>query len=57
MAEYEYLRGDPVGTLQQIWAEIDTALDLGMATSPTTINVLLEGLKAKCELGLADAQD
>jgi hypothetical protein len=54
-AQYGYLRGDPAGTLQQVWAEIDTALDLDMVTSPTTARVLLEGLKAKCELGLAPA--
>lgn len=50
-SEYGYLRGDPRGALEQVWGEINTALDLAMVP-PGTATVLLEGLKLKCELGL-----
>ena len=53
--EYAYLRGDPVGALQQIRGELRTALDLGMVNeSPRVATVLLEGLLEKAELGLSD---
>jgi hypothetical protein len=57
-AEYEYLRGDRVGALEQVSAEIRTALSLNAEEQhpalkwPRSVVVLLEGLEVKCELGL-----
>ena len=58
MDPYEHLRGDRAGALEQIDAEVRTALDLNAQEThpalkwPGSVVVLLEGLAHKCDLGL-----